>query len=145
MSEEVPGYRELGAGEYALIGPDGSEWFEVTGWVEPREVQELVGQGALLVLQLCETWSWGAELDDEVLTHVVTAVRSHKLAQGKYSGNVIYAPSLWRDREERKLVLLAEENAKKKKIIRELRGDYNLDALTPEDWFEALKRRSKGP
>ncbi|MEV6878349.1 hypothetical protein [Amycolatopsis sp. NPDC051128] len=136
MSEEVPGYREIGDGEYALLGPDGSEWREVTGWLEPREVRQLVADGAVLVLQLCESWTWGAELDNEVQTHVVTAVQSHKLAQGKYSGNVIYAPSLWRDQEERKLVLLAEETAKRKKIIRELRGGYELGSLTPEGWFE---------
>ncbi|MEU4521583.1 hypothetical protein AB0F52_23080 [Amycolatopsis sp. NPDC024027] len=126
MSEEVPGYREIGDAEYALLGPDGSEWREVTGWLEPGEVRQLVDEGAVLVLDLCESWVWGAELDDEVLAHVVTAVRSHKLARGKYSGNVIYAPSLWRDRAERKLVLLAEENAKRKKVIRELRGDYEV-------------------
>jgi hypothetical protein len=136
VSEEVPGYREIGDGEYVLVGPDGSEWREVTGWLEPHEVRQLVDEGAVLALQLCESWAWGAELDNEVLAHVVTAVRSHKLAQGKYSGNVIYAPSLWCDQEERKLVLLAEENAKRKKIIRELRGDYELGSFSPEGWFE---------
>jgi hypothetical protein len=126
LSEEVPGYREIGDGEYALLGPDGSEWREVTGWLEPGEVRQLVDEGAVLVLDLCESWGWGAKLDNEVLSHVVTAVRSHKLARWKYSGNVIYAPSLWHDREGRKLVLLAEENAKRKNVIRELRGDYEV-------------------
>jgi hypothetical protein len=134
MENKEPYYREVTEDDYILVGPDGAEWTNVTDWLEPREVRQLVHGGALLALHLCEGWIWGAELTDDVMSRVVTGARSHKLARGKYPAHVIYAPSLWRNDAGAQLVLLSEEVPKRKKVIRELRGNYRLADLPIEGW-----------
>ncbi|WP_137816982.1 hypothetical protein [Gandjariella thermophila] len=117
-----PKYREGGK---VLIGPDGRSWREVTGWLEPDEVVSLSRSGTIIAVDECAGWSWDVPLDDSVLTRVVSADISHRLARRKYPEAVILAPSLWREYGSgEQLIVLSEETPKKKDVIEELRGDY---------------------
>jgi len=102
-----------------FIGPDGSSWHEVAEWLEPDEVASLVKRGALTAIDSCEEWEWDAPLTSEVMDQVVTSEESHRRAGVlRNSGEVILAPSLWvEDGGSRRLVILSEEVAKKKKVI----------------------------
>jgi len=114
---------ESGTGN--LVGPDGSTWREIKAWLEPDEVAEWSRQVPLIVIDECETWSWGAGLTPEVMAQVVTTLESHRLAKGKHSGNVILAASLWElVRGSDRLILLSEEVAKRKKVIKEMLEEH---------------------
>lgn len=135
MSDDKLEYRKISDGIHVLVDRDGNECQELTAWLEPREIRELVSEpDVTIVLDLCEDVVWDAELTNEVMSHIVTAVESHKLSRVKYSDHVIYAPSLW-CRNGGRVLVLSEESAKSKKVIRELRGDYKLENVTPEGWF----------
>lgn len=101
-----------------LIGSDGVIWHEVVEWLEPDEVVALVRQGAIVAVSECGGWRWDVELNDELMRDVVTAIESHRRARGKYSGETILAASLWGEEGPgRRLVVLSEENAKRRSVL----------------------------
>ena len=103
-----------------LIDPHGVSWREVAEWLEPDEVTALVRDGALVSVAECADWRWDCTLDDEIMKDVVTAEESHRRARGKYTRETILAASAWEeDGGSRRLVLLTEENAKKRSVLRE--------------------------
>ncbi|WP_143230635.1 hypothetical protein [Actinosynnema sp. ALI-1.44] len=109
-----------------LIGPDGSRWAEITGWLEPDEVVEYKKAGAVIAIDDCDGWVWDAPLDGATMKRVVTGTQSHRLTRPKYEDETILASSLWvSDDGARRVVVLSEENAKSLKIIQDIRGDYN--------------------
>ncbi len=115
-----PGYRAQGA---ELIGPGGVVWAEVSSWLEPDEVADWVRAGAEVAVDECDGWHWGAPLDADVLSRMVDTANSDRIARVRNSDEVILAPSLWGAGEAR-LVVLSEENAKRAKDIRDMRGSY---------------------
>ncbi|SER77302.1 hypothetical protein [Actinokineospora terrae] len=119
----TPHYR-LGGDE--LVGPDDQVWVEVTGWLEPDEVADWVRAGAVVAIDECESWEWGASVTPDVRSRMVDADASARIAKVRDSEVVILAPSLWRhlDGADSRLVVLSEENAKQARDIREMRGDY---------------------
>ncbi|MFF0148155.1 hypothetical protein [Amycolatopsis sulphurea] len=122
--EEEPQYADDGE---VVVGPDGSRWNFVTGWLEPDEVRRIVKAGAVLAVDECAGWRWGVSLDDEVMKQVVTSEMSHKLARGKYPEHVIFAPTLWRkDGGTDALVVLGEEVPNRRKVIEERREPYKF-------------------
>jgi hypothetical protein len=113
----------------SIIGPDGIAWREVTGWLEPDDVRNLVDLGARIAIHDCDGWRWGVKFDERVAHRLVTAERSHGLARGKYPEEVILAASLWEiEGSGDRLVVLAEETPKRRKIIEEIIED----SLRPE-------------
>ncbi len=102
-----------------LVGPDGGVWHEVAEWLEPDEVVSLVGGGAIVAVDRCESWSWDSGLDDEVMRDVVSIAESHRRARGKYPDSVIMRASLWNEEgSTRSLVLLSEEAPKRRSVLK---------------------------
>lgn len=109
-----------------LIGPDGTRWTEVTGWLDPEEVVDYKKAGALLAIDECAGWSWDVPLSSKTMRQVVTRVESHRLAGPMYPDEVVMRPGLWMSEDGRqRLVVLSEENPWKRKHIAELRGEYD--------------------
>jgi hypothetical protein len=124
-----------------LVGPDGAYWDELVEWLEPDEVTMLVDRGAIVSVDQCDGWSWDRGLDDEVMRDVVTTDESHRRARGKYSGEVIMRASLWeQDGSSRRLVLLSEETAKKRSVLKEF---TRLSDLSPKPHLRIHKGSSK--
>lgn len=55
-----------------LVGPDGSMYMELTGWLEPNEVRCVVARGVLLAIDWCaDSWEWDAQLSEAVMQRLV--------------------------------------------------------------------------
>ncbi|MFL6142823.1 MAG: hypothetical protein ACJ72N_13275 [Labedaea sp.] len=103
------------AAERFQVSPDSGG-----GW---SQLIELVRRGAMLAVDQCDGWNWDVELTDDVMCNVVTAAESHRRARGKYSGETIMAASAWeKDAGDRRLVVLSEENAKRRSVLAESVG-----------------------
>jgi hypothetical protein len=112
-----------------FVAPDGSRYVELSGWLEPDEVRRLVERGALVFVDWCaDGWDWDAELNDSLLARVVSGSTSHRYARPKYAKTPILAPSLWRrENGTERLVILSEENPKRRKVLAELRRPFSID------------------
>lgn len=108
---------------HTLEGPDESTWHQIAEWLEPWEVVALQRRGARVFIDWCGNPLWDTDLTDEAMTYVVSAKESNRLAGllGR-SGRNILAASLWQeDDNETLLVVLSEEAAKSKKVLKEFR------------------------
>lgn len=126
----IPHLEEEGPSGPTLIGPDGSRWRQVAGWLDPSEVEQLISQGVMLVVSRCSgwgnnNWDWDATLDSQLMERVVTADVSDRLARKKkgIGAGWILVASLWeRDDGTNRLVRLDEDAPKRRRWIEELRG-----------------------